>query len=239
MSNQKKERSKFLIHHERFDMLEEGIDFQTQKDYIEYSHSFDRGELTEEQTINLGNMLFDNQLSIESKKKALTLLAHLGTITAFRQIEKYYNNPDKKIKPWAALALQECKMFVENILTDEITCFISSGLGGHKNKMRHYFLVLPLEGKLFSEKQKAVIKDEFNIAAKNLGSEIESFDLSDTYVGITVLLPLNIAPETFFRSGMMKCNELGEFVLEYYYVTNTDIPDQSEIEKIISIILGD
>ncbi|MGE5394143.1 MAG: hypothetical protein ACM3P1_05315 [Candidatus Saccharibacteria bacterium] len=237
MSSQFKNNRKFHLHLEGLELLEEGIDLQTQIEYIEHSHSFDRGELTREQIVNLGNMLSDSQLPSEGKKKVLSLLAHTDNIAAFKQIEKYYNNPDKEIKQWAALALQESKIFLESSLTQEMTCFVSSGLGGNKNRMRYYFLVLPLEGKLFSEKQKAVIKDEFTIVAKNLGSEIESFDFSDTYAGITVLLPLDIAPETFFKSGMMKCNELGEFVLEYYYVTNTDIPDQPEIEKIIRIIL--
>jgi hypothetical protein len=239
MSNQNEQSRKFHLHLEGLELLEEGIDLQTQIEYIEHSHSFDRGELTQEQIINLGNMLCDSQLPVEGKKKALSLLAHTNSITAFKQIEKYYNNPDKEVKQWAALALQESKMFLESSLTDEMTCFISSGLGGDKNRMRHYFLVLPLEGKLFTEKQKSVLKDEYTIVAKNLRSEIESFDFSDTYAGITVLLPLDIAPETFFKSGMMKCNELGEFVLEYYYVTNTNIPDQPEIEKIIRIIMDD
>ena len=52
-----------------FDILEEGIDVQTQKEYIDYSHSFDRGELTEAETINLGNILLDTRTEIEAKKK--------------------------------------------------------------------------------------------------------------------------------------------------------------------------
>ncbi|HET6559895.1 MAG TPA: hypothetical protein VFG54_21390 [Prolixibacteraceae bacterium] len=240
MSPRNDQRRKFLLHHpEELDILEEGIDFQTQKDYLEYSHSFGRGELTEEQTIDLGNMLYNHQLPVDGKKKALTLLAHLGSMTALRQLEKYYNNPDKELKQWAALALQECKMFVENILTDEMTGFISSGLGGHQNRMRYYFLVLPLEGKLFTERQKEVIKDEFTIVAKNLRSLVESFDLSDTHVGMTALLPMDIAVATFVESGIKNCNELGEFVFEFYYAANTEIPNEAEIVKIIRIVRND
>lgn len=82
---------------DKYDIMEEGIDVQTQKEYIDYSHSFDRGELTETETNNLGLVLFDIKTTIESKKKVLTLLAHLGTITAFRLIEKYFKNPDKEL----------------------------------------------------------------------------------------------------------------------------------------------
>jgi hypothetical protein len=70
MSNKNDEKRKFLLNHpEELDILEEGIDFQTQKDYVEYSHSFERGELTEEETINLGNMLYNNQLPVQGKKR--------------------------------------------------------------------------------------------------------------------------------------------------------------------------
>ncbi|WP_373496048.1 hypothetical protein [Aquiflexum sp.] len=31
---------------DKFDILEEGVDLQTQKEYLDYSHSFDLGELT-------------------------------------------------------------------------------------------------------------------------------------------------------------------------------------------------
>lgn len=240
MSHTNDEKRKFILHHpEEFEIVEEGIDFQTQKDYVEYSHSFGRGELTEEETIKMGHMLNNNRLPVEGKKKVLTLLAHLGTITAYRQLEKYYNNPDKELKHWAAMALQECKMFVENVLTEEMTVFISSGLGGHKNRMRYYFLVLPLEGKLFTERQKEVINDEFTIVAKNLRSLVESFDFSDTYVGMIALLPTDIAVATFVESGIKNCNELGEFVFEFYYAANTEIPNEAEIDEIISIIRKD
>lgn len=97
----------------------------TTKSYIEYSQSFDRGELTEKETLDLSNILFDKDEPLDAKKKALGLLAHLGTTVAFRQIEKYNENPDKDLKRWTLLALQECKMFLENSLLDQNTGFIS------------------------------------------------------------------------------------------------------------------
>ena len=71
---------------DKLDILEQGVDFQIQKEYIDYSHTFDRGELTETETVKLSRILYDIKMSIEAKKKSLTILAHLGTIIAFRQI---------------------------------------------------------------------------------------------------------------------------------------------------------
>ena len=219
-----------------FDILEEGIDIQTQKEYIDYSHSFDRGKLTENETLQLINILFSKDTLLTDKKKTLTLLAHLGTITAFRQIEKYYKHPDKELIQWTALALQECKMFLESTLTDQSTGFISSGLGGLRDKLRYYFLILPSSDRPFSPTQKNLIKEELNLVARDLKCIVETVDLSDTFVGLTVLVPMDVAVGTLIETGISKCNDLGDFVFEHYYVTNQNIPDKSEIEDIITTV---
>lgn len=240
MNDKEEDIIKFLENMpDKFDILKEGIDMQTHMEYLEYSHSFGQGELTEKETINLGNMLNDARTKIDSKKKIVTLLAHLGTISAFRQIENFYNNPENDIKKWTALALQECRMFLESTLTDESAGFISTGLGGINDKLRYYFLVLPLTDKLFNAIQFRIIKEEYLLLAKDLKCIVETIDNSDTFVGLTVLVPMNVAIGTFIERGIQKCNELGEFVFEYYFATNQDIPNSLEIIEIIKKVRGD
>ncbi|MHB1685838.1 MAG: hypothetical protein ACYCVH_00435 [Ignavibacteriaceae bacterium] len=224
---------------DKFGILEEGIDIQTQKEYIKHSHTFERGELTEKKTLGLSNILFDKDEPIDKKKRALVLLAHLGTIVAFRQIEKYNNYPDNELKQWTLLSLQECKMFLESSLLDESTGFISSGLGGLDNRLRYYFLVLPSTNRPFTRTQKDIIRNEFPLVCKDLNSILEMTDFSDTFVGLTVLVPLDVAVGTVIETGIKKCNELGNFVFEHYYVTNLNMPEQSEIGDIIKIIKGE
>ena len=182
--------------------------------------------------------MFDPNLLLNAKKKALTLLAHLGTITAFRQIEKYFKNPDKGLKQWTALALQECKMFLESTLTDRSIGFISSGLGGHLEKLRYYFLILPSADRPFTTTQKHVIKEELNLVARDLNCIVEYVDSSDNFVGLTVLVPMNVAVGILIETGIKKCNEIGTFVFEHYYVTNQNIPNEPEINDIIKIVKG-
>lgn len=240
MTDLKDEELEFMILHSgRFGVLEDAVDFQTQKEYVKYSDSFDRGELTEEQTIGLGDFLQKEEVAVEGKKKALTLLAHLGTITALRQIEKFYHTADTELKQWSALALQECKAFLESALTDEMSGFISGGLGGSDNRLRYYFLVLPLEDQMFSPTQKRVIQEEMNLVARKFHTIIESCDPSDMYVAFTALVPMDVALATLIEAGISQCNELGEFVFEYYYVGNTHIPNEAEIREIIQIIWSD
>ena len=54
---------------DKFDILEDGIDFQTQKEYIKHSETFDRGELTEKETFSISNILFDKDAPIDKKKR--------------------------------------------------------------------------------------------------------------------------------------------------------------------------
>jgi hypothetical protein len=221
---------------DKYNILSEGIDIQIQKEYIKYSDTFDRGKLTESETIELGNILFNKNEAIDKKKEALVLLAHLGTIEAFRQIEKYSNNPDKELKQWTLLSLQECKMFLENFLLDESSGFISTGLGGLSDRLRYYFFVLPSTADPFTKKQKDIIKDEFELVCKDLNSIFETINFSDTCIGLTILVPLDVAVGVLIETGINKCNDVGHFVFEHYYVTNEKIPEESEIDDIIKII---
>ncbi len=221
---------------DKYSIMIEGIDMQTQKEYLNHSGTFGRGELTEKETLALGNILFNQNEAIEKKKRALVLLAHLGTIEAFRLIEKYNNDPDKELKQWTLLSLQECKMFLESSLLDESSGFITTGLGGLSDRLRYYFFVLPATGQPFTKKQMDIVKDEFQLVCKHLNSILETINFSDTCIGFTILVPLDVALGVLIETGINKCNEIGYFVFEHYYATNQNIPDESEIDDIIKII---
>jgi hypothetical protein len=224
---------------EKFDVLEVGIDFKIQEEYLNYSQSFGLGELTEEETLVLSNSLGDIKILKEDKKKALALLAHLGTILAYREIEKYNNSFDHELNQWTILAMMECKMLLESSLLDESIGFISSGLGGSGDKLRYYFLVLPSNDLPFNYLQQEIITNNFPVVCKNLNSILENIDISESYIGLTVLVPLDIAIGTVIETGINKCNDAEEFVFEHYYVTNLNIPDQEEIDYVIKVVKAD
>jgi hypothetical protein len=221
---------------DKFQILEEGIDIEVQKEYLNYSDGFDRGQLPEEEIEKIGTILFRSEIPSEQKKKGLTILAHVGTISAYKQLNKFYTNADKELKQWSALALQECKMFLESELLEENIGFISTGLGGTRDKLRIYFLVLPINGKTFNQQNHKIIENELSHTAKKLKCEIENFDFQELYTGLTALIPMDVAVATFIDKGIQCCNEFGNFVLEHYYAANTEIPDEKEIEEIIKIV---
>lgn len=237
MKDSSEEIRKFLENiPDTFEILTVGVDFQTQKEYIEYSDSFGKGELSEKETLVLCKLLQKTDISIQDKKKILTILAHSGTILAFRELEKFNRTPNNELKQWSALALQECKMFLESELSDFNMGFISTGLGGIKDKLRVYFLILPLNNCQFNENQQKIIADNFYITAKEMNSTIEEIDFSSEYIGITALIHIDVAIGKVIESGIKKCNELGTFVLDYYYATNEKLPNQEEIKEAIYIV---
>ncbi|TAL62557.1 MAG: hypothetical protein EPN85_02370 [Bacteroidetes bacterium] len=223
---------------DKYDILDEGIDIQIQKEYIEQSHTFDRGELTEKEILGLSNILFDKNASVDKKKKALVLLAHLGTVEAFRQIEKYNNYSENELKQWTLLSLQECKMFLESSLLDESSGFISTGLGGLDNRLRYYFVVTTVTDKPFTDSQKNIIRDEYKLVCKELNCVMESTGFFDTFIGLTVLVSFDVAVGDVIENGIKKCNDLGEFVFGHYFVTNVKVPGTEEILDIIKDIKG-
>ncbi len=72
--------------------------------------------------------------------------------------------------------------------------------------------------------------------AKEMNSIVESVDHSEKHVGVTTLVPMDVAVGTLIETVIKKCNELGDFVFENYYVTNQNIPDTLEINNIIEIV---
>jgi hypothetical protein len=133
--------------------------------------------------------------------------------------------------------MNECRVWLESDLYDSNIGYISSGLGGKNNKPRYYFLVLPIEGHLFTKLQHKIIQTELAIVAESLNCEIESFDFQKLYVGIIVLIPMKVAISKFIELAIRMSNEFGDFVLEHYYVANTEIPSKEEIPEILEKVL--
>ena len=238
MKNDQNEIQSFLKNlPDTFEMMDEPISLEVQKEYIEYSHSFGYGEISEEETTRLCNFLTTDSPAV-AKKKALGLLAHLGTIPAFRGIEEYYKRADnQELKQWAVLALQECRMFLESSLTDESVGFISSPMGGQDNKMKCFFMVFPVK-ETFTEIQQKVIKNEFPMTFRNLNAELQTINFTDRYAEIIALIPFDVAIDTIMQTGIKKCNELGEFVFENYFATNVEVPNEKEVDEIIKKVKG-
>lgn len=213
----------------------EEVEPEIEKEFNTCSNSFGRGELSDKETSGLVRILLESRQD-KVKKKALTLLSHLGTIKAFQAIKEYYNLPEKNLKHWAALSMHECKLNLERTLLVHDVYFNSFSRGAG-NKMRIYVLLLSPTDTPFTERQLEIIETEFQSTAKELKCTIESVDAVAKYncASLLALVPFNIATDTLMKNGIDRCNNHGDFVYQYYYA-GTGIPDESEIPYIIKKI---
>lgn len=84
------------------------------REYIEYHSKLPKGfpNISEEEIEKSKKNLLDKKSSIEDKKIALIILAHVGSIDAYKILEQYEKNPDKELKVWINMAIQESQAFL-------------------------------------------------------------------------------------------------------------------------------
>jgi hypothetical protein len=205
-------------------------------DYIENAHNFDAQNLTDEDVMDWGNVLFHADTSLDEKKKALGILAHVGNLNAYNFLKKYAEQPDKELETWATLAFGECTLFLHADLSEgDDQDFVFTGLGPHNNLIRVYLMVIPLEGKSFEPWQYKIIENEVIYVARDLKCEIEWFDFNINYSGFSILMPTDVAIATIIEKCIENCNQFGGFLFEDYYC-GSGVPDEKEIEEIIQIV---
>lgn len=96
---------------------------KTAQEYIDYHQKLPKTypEISEKEITWAKKTLFSKQSSIENKKKALIILAHIGRIDTYKTLEKYEKKPDPKLRIWINMAIQECQSFLKSDLTDKPT----------------------------------------------------------------------------------------------------------------------
>lgn len=214
-------------------IMEHQIDIHTQHAYFKQSSKTKIGKKTEKKTIADAKKILILEADEKAAKKLIPLLAQFGSIETLRVLEKFRDiSLNHDLKNWTTMAIEECKMAVESDLLDENQIFISSGLGGRGNKLR-YFCVVVAQKENFTEYQHKIILSEFETACKYRQAELEKVDLHANYASLTLLAPINIAVADVLDQGIAYCNELGNFVLNHYLVTNVGIPPVTMIETYV------
>jgi hypothetical protein len=221
---------------DNFTLIDEPIDLSAQKEYFSFSETIDFDNVDYKEVLTGSDRLFYKDTPIESKKKILILLAHLGTPESSKILEKYLKSSEANLKDWALLSLKECRMFVESVLLKEEGGFISTGLGGKDNKLRYYFIVSSKDGLPFSDSHRNTLKREFETASHKHKSEIEEINFEATYAMIGMLIPMYIAVGEIIEEGISECNNIGEFLSLGYYVTNVGKPTYEEISEYLEEI---
>jgi hypothetical protein len=217
-------------------IIDEPIDLSTQEEYFSFSETIDFNNVDYEEVLTESDKLFDKHAPIESKKRILILLAHLGTAESCRILEKYLKISEGNLKDWTSLSLKECRTFLESVLLQDEGGLISTGLGGKGNKLRYYFIVRSKNGLPFSENHRNTLKRGFEIISDKYKSAIDEINFEATYAMIGILVPMDVAVGEVIEEGISECNKMSEFLLLDYYVTNVKKATRGEISNYLEEI---
>jgi hypothetical protein len=215
-----------------FSILEEQIDIDLQMEYFEISRLVKK-DLDEERVIGEKDEIFNFGKDKRFRKALFAKLASLENVEAYRIIEKYLKEEHQELRNWAVLALQESRMLLESKLLEENQVFISTGLGGKGSKLRYFVVLILKKGDEFSELQKKIVRNEFELMLKKNDAEIEELEFMETFATLLAILPLKVSLKDVFREAIEECNQYGDFLKANFIVTNVRILNQQEIHDFL------
>jgi hypothetical protein len=217
---------------ENVSIMEDTIDVDLQVEYFEYSKRIST-EYDGDWALDQIELLKEDDYPIKGKKQILARLATMEDVSAYRAIEAYASDPDRELREWSILALQESKMHLESHFLEENQVFISTGLGGKENKLRYFVVLIASNREILTGFQKRIIRDEFSYVMKKYDGEIEDFKSSGYLAAMTMLIPIQHPVKDIFTEGINESNQYGDFLRENCIVTNVKKLTFAEVEAFI------
>lgn len=218
---------------DKFSILEEKINIETQTWYFNYSNRLkEKGDLGK--YLKERERLF-TEIEVDKKREILSGLASITDVKAYRTIEKYLNNPDPFLKEWAILALQESRMLLQSSILNEQQIYISTGLGGKGSNLRYNVIfTFKSSDKNLARYQEKILKNEIeDILLKHKG-ELEDILFFKGYSATHLNLPLKAPLKEIFKEVVATVNDYGSFLSDDVIVTNVKTLSEKEIKRIIA-----
>lgn len=218
---------------DNFNIFEEEIDINVQEEYYKYMEKIAQ-ELKEEIDLPLdASILSSEDATEDEKKRMLVLLSNINEVDAYRTIEEFVKSGDKKLRPWAIIAMQQSRMLMESSLLDEKSVFISTGLGGKGNKLRYFCVLFAKQSKKLTESHKKILKNEIEFAFKEVDAELESIEYTGSLACFKTLIPIEADLRVLFDNIIAEANNYGNFLSQNMIVTNVKSLTIEEIEEIL------
>jgi len=216
-----------------FSLMEDPVDVMTQMYYFEASGVL-RGTIEEKNMLARKEELFDPAVSVEDKQLLLVQMACVPNPEIYRALENYAKNPDKNLKDWSKLALQENRLMLESHLLDSRQVFISTGLGGKGHKLRYFVVLINKNGDNLKPFEQKILQDEMVYALQRYDSELEKLDFMRQFTTMRVVVPISSDLTKLFREGIDECNQFGNFLASDFIVTNMKELSEQEIQEALS-----
>jgi len=213
-------------------ILEKQINADVQTEYYDYASKMK--EISDpEEVLKNREMIFGPGLTIEAKKLFMVRLASLGSIEAYRTLEKYSTDGKDQLNDWAILAMQESRLLLESKILDESQILISTGLGGKGLKLRYFAVFISTNRSPLTSFQKKILQNEVEFAMKKFHGELEEIRIDYELCSILCIIPLQVSVKRLFDELMAECNQYGNFIYPDYIITNVKVIPNHEIRKMI------
>ena len=220
---------------DEFMVTDDGIDIDTQQEYVAYTKAFDHKTFSSEQIDERVGRLFSSDTYREEKKATLAILAHTGKVTSAKIINQFLEEGDPALHEWAKLCLLECHLFEDNVwFGDEGVGTVMTGLGGEDNRLRYFFAVRSNATNPYTSMDRTIITENFMVVCREHNAVLEDIQIQPTHATLKILIPLDVAVGMVIESGIGLSNRQGNLLDEDYYVTNVNIPTDVELQAFLN-----
>jgi hypothetical protein len=206
-----------------FKVIEFGIDFNVVQEYMKLMAKTSEilsPEQLEEKAQNIHN------LNKEAQKELLAQLASSGSIASYRTLEAFMESQEEgEMQKWSVVALQHCRIRLENDLLDEPVGFIATGLGGKGNKIRYYFILKSKE--VLREILLEEVSYQYHKLAKDYDVEIETIEQVEDFISIKILCPIKVELNELIEEGLSYL----PFLEDNFVATNMVTPTLEKMKR--------
>lgn len=218
---------------ESFHILEDLVPIEEQMEYFKYFDMLRKANESFVRDDEIAN-LFSPDVSIERKRKSLTLLSSIPDVGAYRSLETYQSSPlEPELKNWSSIALIGSRIILNSDLSGKQQVYISSGLGGHENKLRFFSLFTAPNREDFTDLQRQIVEREFKFQLETANVELEKFDIKDNYFSILMLFPFDVDVRSILQAAINESNKYGNFLDNKFLFTNVKVMNEPEIQQLL------
>ena len=167
----------------------------------------------------------------EETLKSLTIqLASIGSVASLRALETYEKQAPERIREWVQLSIVQCRIKVEQDLSDESVAYITTGLGGKDDKIRYYVATKSTEQ--LTPKHVQFAREEFHDLSKEWSSELETVENMENFLLFKMLIPVNAAIPDMLLEGIKRCG----FLSAQFWLNNMQKPTYKDLKKWIEMV---
>ncbi len=108
---------------------------------------------------------------------------------------------------------------------------IITGLGGKKKQFRYFVVIPTINGTSLRQVLKNELIRQFTTLSPREKAQLEKIEIKQDHIRLWLLIHMDYSVEEVVMALIFGVNNQERKLLEHYFVVNTQIPSEDEIEK--------